>query len=100
MTDTPCKEPVKRGLKFRPGSIVATIGAIEIATNEEIHDLLTRHLSGDWGDVPPEDARANEDALREGLRILSSYKLPGERKLWVLTEGDRSATTVLTPDEY
>ena len=87
-------------IKFQHGSVVATLGAIEIATYEEIRNLLTSHLSGDWGDVDSEDAKANEQALRDGLRILSNYKLPGERKLWLITEADRSATTVLTPDEY
>lgn len=94
MTDTPTK------IKFCPGTVVATLGALEIATNEQIHELLTRHLTGDWGDVDPEDAKANESALKHDLRILSSYKLPGDRKLWVLTEADRSQTTVLTPGEY
>lgn len=72
---------------------------LQIASNEQIHDLLTRHLSGDWGELDAEDAKANESALRHGLRILSSYKV-GEEKLWILTEADRSATTVLTPGEY
>lgn len=87
-------------IKFQPGTIVATMGAIEIATNEQIHELLTRHLSGDWGDVDPEDAKANESALKHDLRILSSYKLPGDRKLWIITEASREQTTVLSPDEY
>jgi hypothetical protein len=94
MTDTPEK------IKFQPGAIVATLGALQIATNDQIHELLTRHLSGDWGDLDKEDAKANEHALRHDLRILSSYKLPDDRKLWIITEADRSATTVLTPDEY
>ncbi len=93
MIDTP-------RIRFQPGTIVATVGAIEIATNEQIHELITRHLHGDWGDVEPDSVEANEQALKDGLRILSSYKLPNERVLWVLTEADRSATTVLTPEEY
>lgn len=93
MTDTPDK------IKFQPGTIVATVGALHIASNEQIAGLLARHLSGDWGDLDPEDAKANEDALKHDLRILSSYKV-GDEKLWIITEADRSATTVLTPDEY
>jgi hypothetical protein len=94
MIDTPDK------IKFQPGSIVATFGALQIATNEEIAGLLTRHLSGDWGDLGDEDKKANKQALKDQLRILSSYKLPGDKKLWLITEADRSATTVLTPGEY
>lgn len=88
-------------IKFQPGTVVATLGALEIATTEQIQELLSRHLHGDWGDVDKEDARANESALLHDMRILSSYKLPEDRgKLWILTEADRSATTVLTPGEY
>jgi hypothetical protein len=60
--------------------------------------LLERHLSGDWGDVPPEDTRENEFSVRCGFRIVSSYQVAGER-LWVITERDRSATTLLLPSE-
>lgn len=93
MTDTPDK------IKFQPGTIVATVGALHIASNEQIADLLSRHLSGDWGDLDPPDARANEHALKHDLRILSSYNV-GDNKLWIITEWDRSQTTVLTPEEY
>jgi hypothetical protein len=61
--------------------------------------LLERHRSGDWGDVPPEDARENEFSLRHGFRIVSSYRVAGER-LWIITERDRSVTTLLLPSEY
>ena len=61
--------------------------------------LLERHRSGDWGDVPEEDARENEFSVRHGFRIVSSYRVAGER-LWVITERDRSATTLLLPSEY
>lgn len=87
------------GIKFQPGTIVATIGAIQVASNDQIAHLLERHLSGDWGEVDAEDAKANEFALKHGERILSSYTV-GDEKLWVLTERDRSQTTVLTPGEY
>ena len=90
--------PDKR-IRFQPGTVVATVGALEVATNEQIAGLLARHLSGDWGDVDAEDAKANETALKHGMRILSSYRV-GSSKLWLITEADRSATTVLTPDKY
>lgn len=90
----------KERIRFQPGTVVATVGALHVATHAQIHALLQRHLAGDWGDVDAEDAKANERALKWGERILSSYKLPSGEKLWLLTEADRSATTVLTPGEY
>jgi hypothetical protein len=86
-------------MKFQPGSIVATIGATHLASQMEIAAMLDRHLSGDWGDLAEDDKQANEDALKWGDRILSSYQIQGE-KLWVITEADRSSTCVLTPGEY
>jgi hypothetical protein len=61
--------------------------------------ILNRHKSGDWGDVCDEDKQANNNALKHDLRVLSSYLVDGE-KLWVITEWDRSVTTVLFPSEY
>jgi hypothetical protein len=87
-------------IRFQPGTVVATVGALQVADNHAILELLRRHLSGDWGDASKEDAKANDHALKWGERILSSYKMPSGEKLWVLTEADRSATTVLTPGEY
>ena len=63
-------------------------------------ELLERHVAGDWGDVPPEDARENEHALERGFRIMSSYPLSDEVRVWVLTEADRSSTTILLAEEY
>jgi hypothetical protein len=62
--------------------------------------LLRRHISGDWGDVPAEDAQANEDALQTGARLLSAYTLSSGVKVWVITEADRSSTTIMLPEEY
>ncbi|HYH67635.1 MAG TPA: hypothetical protein VD866_23255 [Urbifossiella sp.] len=95
-----CTPRVPPPPRFRPGTVAVTLGAMEIATTEQVHELLTRHLAGDWGDVDAADVRANEAALWHGLRVLSSYKLPGDRTLWVLAEAERSATTVLTRGEY
>ena len=62
--------------------------------------LLARHIHGDWGDLPVEDLAANELALLTGQRLLSSYDLPGGDKVWIITEADRSVTTILLPDDY
>ena len=62
--------------------------------------LLSRHSRGDWGDVDPEDRTANDTCLRTGGRILSSYRLDTETKVWVITEADRSSTCILLPEEY
>lgn len=84
------------------GLLVATPGALHAArvAGGWLQDYLARHAQGDWGDVCSEDAQANETALREGGRLLSAYKLPDGERIWILTEADRSATTVLLPAEY
>ncbi len=87
---------------FPLGRLVATPGAIELlrsAGEDLLPALLERHRSGDWGEAPPEDARENEFSVRYGFRIVSSYWVAEER-LWVITESDRSATTLLLPSEY
>ncbi len=87
---------------FPLGRLVATPGALTLirsAGEDLLPTLLERHQSGDWGDVPPEDAHENESSVRYGFRIISSYRVAGER-LWVITERDRSATTLLLPSEY
>ena len=86
---------------FEPGYIVATPGVLELA---EVYDLnltglLSRHLRGDWGDVDEYDQRENAIAVFEGYRIISAYPTMGGR-LWIITEADRSATTILLPSEY
>ena len=87
---------------FPLGRLVATPGALALlrrAGEDLLPALLERHRSGDWGDVSPEDARENEVSVRYGFRVLSSYRVAGER-LWLITEADRSVTTVLLPEEY
>ncbi len=86
---------------FPLGRIVATPGALEIlaATATDPAELLSRHAAGDWGEVPPEDARENAYGLEHGFRILSSYEVAGE-KVWIITEADRSSTCLLLPREY
>ncbi len=86
---------------FPLGRLVATPGALVLLTSagENPAALLDRHQSGDWGEVPPEDARENELSVREGLRIVSSYAV-GEKQVWIITEWDRSLSCILLPEEY
>ena len=98
--------------KFDPGQIVMTAGAVEaLANNNElVSRFLIRHVSGEWGKLDSDDQRANDNALKTGFRLLSSYPLSKGDTLWVITEavdleaGDdplqRSLTTVLLPNEY
>lgn len=83
------------------GNVMVTPGALGLVRGQDdrLIPLLLRHLTGDWGDLDEEDKQANEDAVMGGGRVLSAYKV-GDEKVWVITEADRSATTILTPDEY
>ena len=83
------------------GHVMATPGALDVvrAHGLDIVGLLHRHRSGDWGDLSDHDARSNDHAVVHGARVLSSYETTGG-KLWIITEADRSATTVLLPSEY
>ena len=87
---------------FPLGRIVATPGALEALTAAAVHPtaLLARHAVGDWGELCDEDRRENEFSLNRGLRLLSSYRLPTGATVWLITESDRSATTLLVPSEY
>jgi hypothetical protein len=88
--------------KFDAGRIVATPGALNALSRsgEDVAGYLARHLAGDWGDVPPEDALENDVAVSQGSRVLSAYRLADGTALWVITEADRSSTCLLLPDEY
>jgi hypothetical protein len=87
---------------FNPGRIVATPGAMDALNDSPMQAamLLDRHIAGDWGDVCEEDSRANTEALRYGNRLVSVYATQSGARLWIITESDRSVTTLLTPDEY
>ena len=87
---------------FSLGRLVATPGALATleANGKGCTEYLERHAHGDWGDLCEEDRQANDEAVADDLRILSAYRLPDGQKLWVITEWDRSATTVLLPEEY
>jgi hypothetical protein len=90
------------GIKFSPGSVVATpsvLAAFADAGDDPIAYLI-RHIAGDWGEVNPEDWRANEESLLLGERLLSAYRMSNGTRFWVITEWDHSATTFLLPQEY
>lgn len=87
---------------FPLGQIVATPGTLEALekAQQTPMEFLARHVRGDWGDVCDEDAEANEQSLKDGSRILSSYRTKLGEKLWIITEADRSSTACLLPSEY
>jgi len=93
-------------MKFNPGQIVATCGVNAELDDERFADFvrtcLPRHLKGDWGDMCDEDKEENELSLKEGYRVMSSYECPFDatKKIWIITEADRSVTTILFPEEY
>jgi len=86
---------------FSPGQIVATPGALSLLaqTGTDALALLSRHVRGDWGEVPAEDAAENAYSIRHGFRVISSY-MAGHSRVWIITEADRSVTTLLLPSEY
>lgn len=105
---------------FPLGQVVATPGALELMRLTETSPLrlIARHVAGDWGECDPEDVQTNNEALQQGFRVMSVYRLPlmeegvakpegGEPapsleddRIWVITEADRSVTTLLLPEEY
>jgi hypothetical protein len=82
------------------GTIVVTDGARSVATADEIVKLLHRHRACDFGVLDAHDTYANEHAVRTGTRVISNYVMASGKKIWIITEADRSATTVLLPEEY
>ena len=98
--------------RFGLGRVVATPGALHLLakTGTDAMALLMRHVTGDWGDICTEDAQENELSLTQGFRLMSVYALPlsepaadtadSGKRLWLITEADRSVTTLLLPEEY
>ena len=94
--------------RFPLGQIVATPGVLDACPPVRLNACLARHASGDWGIVCDEDRAANDQALLDGLRLLSAYAIDparpakghGDNCLWIITEADRSTTTFLLPSEY
>lgn len=96
---TPAQAP---RVRFPVGQLVATPAALEAlgASGEQPKTFVIRHMAGDWGDLDVADAQANNHALATGGRLLSAFTLADGRKLWILTEADRSVTTLLLPEDY
>ena len=88
--------------KFLLGKVIATPGSLQalLASGQQPAEFLARHHAGDWGDVCEEDGRQNDEAILDGSRILSAYRLANDQKLWIITEADRSSTCLLLPTEY
>ena len=91
-----------RSGRFPLGRVLATPGALEALekAGQQPQEFLDRHSQGDWGEVDSQDVRENEISLQSGFRLLSSYTTAAGDRLWIITEADRSATTLLLPEEY
>ena len=87
---------------FELGQIVATPGALAALkkAGQQPGEFLTRHINRDWGDLDEEDRKENEYSLEHGFRLLSAHKTNAGDRLWIITEADRSVTTLLLPEEY
>ena len=85
--------------KFPLGQLVITANAQAQLEPGAVQAAITCHVAGDWGEVCPSDARLNEEGLKHGDRLLSVYR-SGETVFWIITEADRSVTTVLMPEDY
>lgn len=88
--------------RFPLGRVLATPGALEALekAGQQPQEFLDRHAKGDWGEVDSQDAEENEFSLQRGFRLLSSYTTNAGDRLFIITEADRSATTLLRPEEY
>jgi len=89
--------------RFPAGKLLMTAGVDELVRQGRLNPTpyLSRHLGGDWGDLSDNDRQQNDEALRSGEdRLFSSYQVAPSLKLWIITEWDRSVTTLLLPDEY
>ena len=97
-------ETVQSTIRFELGQVAVTPGVRELMNSGKFNvlSLLRRHLAGDWGDLCSEDQRLNERSLQPGHEgcLFSSYQIGPRLKVWVITEWDRSVTTVLLPIEY
>ncbi len=90
---------MSRVSRFLLGQLLTTGNAAMRLSTEEVLTGLRRHACGDWGDLCPEDTLSNDAALRDGRRLFSAYGF-GKNRFWVITEADRSVTTVLLPEDY
>jgi hypothetical protein len=85
---------------FALGNVVITPNALGQLTSADIQLGLQRHQAGDWGDLGEEDWQENDNGLRNGLRLLSSYRSASRVTFWIITESNRAVTTLLMPDDY
>lgn len=85
---------------FDLGSLAITDGAAAALEVSEAARMVRRHLTGDWGEMDGDDQRTNERALLDGARVMSQYTASNGARIWVITEADRSVTTILLPEEY
>ena len=102
LTTTSATATTQSTTRFSLGRVLTTPGATEALeeAGQLPDEFLGRHQSGDWGNLSDEDRRENELSVREGFRILSSYRTRKGEKIWIITEADRSSTTILLPNEY
>jgi hypothetical protein len=96
----PGEKKPRKIIPFPLGNIYITRGAQEKLNNQEVTQALIRHVCGDWGNLCLEDWELNNEAVVRGFRILSSYVAQNGQKFWIITEADRTATTILLPEEY
>lgn len=87
-------------IKFAMGQVVITASAKDVLHPEDVNHALAHHASGDWGDLDEHDRHENDVSLNQSLRLFSVYHDRDSRKFWIITEADRSATTILLPDDY
>lgn len=101
MSDQPVPR-LPRAPLFPLGQVVATPGALQALeeAGQRPEAFLNRHIVGDWGELDDFDRRQNDRAVHQGLRLLSAYRTMRGVRLWVITEWDRSVTTLLLPEEY
>lgn len=92
----------RKTVSFPLGELLATPGALAalMRAGQSPSEFLLRHASNDWGEVCGEDWELNDRALEDGSRLLSVYRTTKQERLWIITEADRSVTTILLPDEY
>ncbi len=87
-------------VKFEVGQLGITPGAQDLIPMKEVEVALNRHAIGDWGSICDEDRAQNEWALRNEARLMSVYESDSGEAFWIITEADRSSTTILLPSEY
>jgi len=93
-------QPISDRRRFSLGQVVTTPAARDQLNPEDVALALTRHARGDWGDCDRADAKENDLSLKEGFRLLSVYHDRDQAEFWIITEADRSVTTILLPSEY